>query len=166
MIGCRYSIKSNCAHLPCITPRYSIDFSILALALNLIAMEYRFLFWLYTILAILLVNHRADSAYFHEWELVTKRHTLHIGLYVAVHLAGLILLTTGFILLYQENNWGTYWAIAECILCWSLLVYHRTNKQRKKDDEYSDLAGKATLVALIATSAFLFGLSIYSIANR
>ena len=67
-------------------------------------MTFEFLFWIYLINAILLINHEIDSAFWREWELFKLPGG--IGGFLAMHFPILFLILYGLVCIERQSFFG------------------------------------------------------------
>jgi len=117
-----------------------------------------FLFWVYLINAMLLINHEIDSAYWKEWDLFG----LPGGItgFLLVHFPILFLVLYGLVLVYQLTFAGLAISLAVGLAGLFAFAIHRYFITRGRD-EFNTPVSQFILTAILLVSLIQAGITLY-----
>ncbi len=119
-----------------------------------------FLFWLYLINTILLINHEIDSAYWKEWELF--KIPGDITGFLLLHFPFLFIIIYGLILVYRQSLTGLIFSLILCFTGLFAFSIH-TYFLKKGRNEFNKPISKFILLSILIVSLIQLFVTIYLI---
>ena len=109
-----------------------------------------FLFWLYLLNSVLLINHEIDSAYWKEWELF--RLPGGITGFLIIHFPLLLFILYGLVLVFRHSFWGLIFSAILCaggIFAFAIHTYFLKKGRSEFDKPLSKFILLGTLIVSI-----------------
>ena len=117
-----------------------------------------FLFWIYLVNSVLLINHEIDSAYWKEWDLFGLPGG--IAGFLILHLPLLFLILYGLVLVSQQSFAGLIFSLALAIGGIFAFSIHMSFIKKGRN-EFRAPISLSILIATLAVSLVQAGLTIY-----
>jgi len=119
---------------------------------------YEFLFWIYLLNAVVLINHEIDSAYWKEWDLFG----LPGGItgFLIVHFPLLFLILYGLVLVYQRATAGLILSLVLSLGGLFAFTIHTYFIKRGRD-EFKAPISLVILIAALIVSLFQLVITLY-----
>lgn len=117
-----------------------------------------FLFWIYLVNSVLLINHEIDSAYWKEWDLFKLPGG--IAGFLILHLPLLFLILYGLVLVSQQSFVGLIFSLVLAIGGIFAFSIHMSFIKKGRN-EFRTPISLSILIATLAVSLVQAGLTVY-----